>query len=42
MPIGGLPYYIGGKIPERSSLFVQTPESFGKRFKNRCQDLLMR
>lgn len=29
----GLPYYIGGVIPERDSLFVQTPESFGGRFK---------
>lgn len=28
----GLPYYIGGVIPERDSLFVQTPESFGGRF----------
>ncbi len=28
----GLPYYIGGVIPERENLFVQTPESFGKRF----------
>ena len=28
----GLPYYIGGAIPQRSNLFVQTPESFGKRF----------
>ena len=24
----GLPYYIGGVIEERDSLFVQTPESF--------------
>ena len=24
----GLPYYIGGTIPERDRLFVQTPESF--------------
>lgn len=28
----GLPYYIGGTITERDSLFVQTPESFGQRF----------
>lgn len=28
----GLPYYIGGTIPEREKLFVQTPESFGRRF----------
>ncbi|MBR6648365.1 MAG: FAD-dependent oxidoreductase [Bacteroidaceae bacterium] len=28
----GLPYYIGGTIEERDSLFVQTPESFGQRF----------
>ena len=28
----GLPYYIGGIIEERDNLFVQTPESFGKRF----------
>ena len=28
----GLPYYIGGVIEERDSLFVQTPESFGRRF----------
>ncbi len=28
----GLPYYIGDVIPERDSLFVQTPESFGGRF----------
>lgn len=28
----GLPYYIGGTIAERDSLFVQTPESFGQRF----------
>ena len=28
----GLPYYIGGTIKERSSLFVQTPEAFGRRF----------
>lgn len=29
----GLPYYIGGTITDRQRLFVQTPESFGKRFK---------
>ncbi len=28
----GLPYYIGGTISDRDKLFVQTPESFGKRF----------
>ena len=28
----GLPYYIGGVIDDRSKLFVQTPEAFGKRF----------
>lgn len=28
----GLPYYIGGTITERDNLFVQTPQSFGKRF----------
>ncbi|MDH6342481.1 NADPH-dependent 2,4-dienoyl-CoA reductase/sulfur reductase-like enzyme/peroxiredoxin family protein/rhodanese-related sulfurtransferase/TusA-related sulfurtransferase [Parabacteroides sp. PFB2-12] len=28
----GLPYYIGGTIPERDALFLQTPESFGTRF----------
>ncbi len=28
----GLPYYIGGVIAEREKLFVQTPESFGRRF----------
>ena len=28
----GLPYYIGGVIEERERLFVQTPETFGKRF----------
>ena len=26
----GLPYYIGGTIPERDRLFVQTPESFSE------------
>ena len=29
----GLPYYIGGVIAEREKLLVQTPESFGKRFR---------
>ena len=29
----GLPYYIGGTIEERERLFVQTPDSFGRRFK---------
>jgi len=28
----GLPYYIGNTITEREKLFVQTPESFNKRF----------
>ena len=28
----GLPYYIGGVISERERLFLQTPESFGRRF----------
>lgn len=28
----GLPYYIGGTIAEREKLFVQTPETFGRRF----------
>jgi len=28
----GLPYYIGGVIEDRDRLFVQTPETFGKRF----------
>ena len=28
----GLPYYIGGVIEDRSCLFVQTPQAFGKRF----------
>ena len=26
----GLPYYIGGTIAERESLFVQTPEAYGR------------
>lgn len=29
----GLPYYIGGVISGREKLLVQTPESFGKRFR---------
>lgn len=29
----GLPYYIGGVIAEREKLLVQTPSSFGKRFR---------
>ena len=28
----GLPYHIGGTIPERQSLLLQTPESFKRRF----------
>lgn len=28
----GLPYYIGGVIKGRDRLFVQTPQSFGRRF----------
>ncbi|MBM6992989.1 MAG: DsrE/DsrF/DrsH-like family protein [Prevotella sp.] len=28
----GLPYYIGGTIEDRDKLFVQTPQSFGRRF----------
>ena len=28
----GLPYYIGGTIPERNALFLQTPTTFGNRF----------
>ena len=28
----GLPYYIGGMINNRSHLFLQTPESFSRRF----------
>jgi NADPH-dependent 2,4-dienoyl-CoA reductase/sulfur reductase-like enzyme/peroxiredoxin family protein/TusA-related sulfurtransferase/rhodanese-related sulfurtransferase len=28
----GLPYYIGGVIKDRQRLFVQTPESFSRRF----------
>jgi NADPH-dependent 2,4-dienoyl-CoA reductase/sulfur reductase-like enzyme/rhodanese-related sulfurtransferase len=29
----GLPYYIGGTIKDRDELFLQTPESFGIRYK---------
>ncbi|MDD4544877.1 MAG: FAD-dependent oxidoreductase [Bacteroidales bacterium] len=29
----GLPYYIGGEIEDREKLFLQTPQSFGTRFK---------
>lgn len=29
----GLPYYIGGVIAEREKLLLQTPASFGKRFR---------
>ncbi len=29
----GLPYYVGGLIPGRGSLFVQTPESFSRRYR---------
>lgn len=28
----GLPYHIGGQIPQRSALLLQTPESFKRRF----------
>lgn len=28
----GLPYYVGGVIPDKQSLLVQTPEAMGKRF----------
>lgn len=28
----GLPYYVGGTIPERNDLFLQTPTTFGNRF----------
>jgi NADPH-dependent 2,4-dienoyl-CoA reductase/sulfur reductase-like enzyme/rhodanese-related sulfurtransferase len=33
----GLPYYIGGEITDRRSLFLQTPESFWKRFRVRVK-----
>ncbi|MBE6966709.1 MAG: CoA-disulfide reductase [Ruminococcaceae bacterium] len=29
----GLPYYIGGEIPDKEDLFLQTPEGFGNRFR---------
>ncbi|WP_434168876.1 FAD-dependent oxidoreductase [Clavibacter michiganensis] len=29
----GLPYYVGGVIPERASLLLQTPESLAARFR---------
>lgn len=29
----GLPYYVGGVIQSRDSLTLQTPESFGRRFR---------
>ncbi len=29
----GLPYYVGGTIPERSGLLLQTPEGFWKRYR---------
>lgn len=29
----GLPYYLGGAIKEREKLFLQTPKSFGRRFR---------
>lgn len=29
----GLPYYIGGVIPERDTLLLQSPESFSQRFR---------
>ena len=35
----GLPYYIGGIISERENLFVQTPETFGKRFNLEVRNL---
>ena len=28
----GLPYHIGGVIPDREDLLLQTPESFRRRF----------
>jgi NADPH-dependent 2,4-dienoyl-CoA reductase/sulfur reductase-like enzyme len=28
----GLPYYIGGEIRDRASLFLQSPDGFRKRF----------
>jgi NADPH-dependent 2,4-dienoyl-CoA reductase/sulfur reductase-like enzyme/peroxiredoxin family protein/rhodanese-related sulfurtransferase/TusA-related sulfurtransferase len=35
----GLPYYVGGAIKERDNLFVQTPETFGKRFNLEVRNL---
>lgn len=35
----GLPYYIGGTIEDRQNLFVQTPETFGKRFNLEVRNL---
>ncbi|MGQ1948781.1 FAD-dependent oxidoreductase [Geofilum sp. OHC36d9] len=35
----GLPYYIGGTITERDNLFVQTPETFGRRFNMEVRNL---
>src|SRR5690554_183770 len=35
----GLPYYIGGTIKDRDNLFVQTPETFGKRFNMEVRNL---
>ena len=35
----GLPYYIGGVIKDRDELFVQTPESFGRRFNLEVRNL---
>ncbi len=35
----GLPYYIGGTISDRDNLFVQTPETFGKRFNLEVRNL---
>ena len=29
----GLPYYIGGEIPDKGDLFLQTPEGFWNRFR---------
>ena len=29
----GLPYYIGGEIPDKEDLFLQTPEGFWNRFR---------
>lgn len=35
----GLPYYVGGVIPQRSSLLLQTPESLAERFRLEVQVL---